>query len=549
MDTKKLLGAWHAALFFVVALVAIVPLCLASSKGSASTELQSVGVSDGTPPACLVKADLDVVIIIDRTGSMITNTSGVPAQTRLYWAKQAALELVNGMARGETSHSLSPHHVEVMTFDGMEPINIVTPFSDDADAVRAAINGITNPSPATDTYIAPALIRAMYDLNSHVHDGSDGSYKAVVLLSDGRNYANGDPATGTTCMMTHQRRADTESAIAGLHAAADTVYTIGIGSPTCDGALQNPCKPMSCNPNELDTDLLSEIAKGPPGDSTIVQDASTLPDIYGEISQEIKNVCVNFEGHKYSDEDCDGEVESHPGLEGVSIKLLQLPSETVIGETTTDSNGVYSFENVLPGTYAICEDLSSQPGRTQSLPVLSAGTGLHSSYGVCYEQTLTAGGNVPDLDFYNCPPGPAATPTPIGGPGPTDTPTPTATPTPTDTATATPTNTATPTPTDTATATPTDTATPTPTPTNTATATPTNTATPTPTDTATVTPTNTATPTPTNTATATPTNTATPTPTDTATATPTPTPMRCLAAMLSAETRRWFTSSGLAAAA
>ncbi len=431
---------------------------LATRQGGGDSSVRAVGAATTLdPPAtCMVPADLDVVIVIDRTGSMITNTSGIPAETRLYWAKLAALRLVNGMAGGETEPSLSPHHVEVITFDGGPTADLVIGFSGDAVALRAAINGISNPSEQTDTYIAPALTRATTDLNAHVHGGPNGSYKAVVLLSDGRNYADGDPTTGTTCGPTHQRRLDTENAIPGLDAAADTVYTIGIGSPTC-GAYHLPCDPMSCDPNELDTSLLTDIAKGPPGDSTIAQDAYTLPDIYGEISQEMVNICVNFTGHKYDDLACDGTAGSNPPLGGVNMVLLQ--GGSIVGQKTTDQGGAYIFVDEAPGTYTICEDLSSD--RVETVPLSGSGTVSQPPYGVCYERTLlTAGGIESGLDFYNCvPPTPTPTPTPTS----TFTPTPTSTFTSTPTATSTSTPTRTPTQTSTATRTPTSTWTSTPT--------------------------------------------------------------------------------------
>jgi len=378
------------------------------------------------PPECLVPADLDVVIIIDRSGSMLLETGG---KTRMQWAQEASVALVDGMAGGPTSHSLFPHHVEVLTFNGASPVTVVTPFSDDADAVRAAINGITNPASQTDTYIAPGMTRATSDLNSHVHVGSGhGSYKAVVLLSDGRNYANGDPVSGTDCPNTHARRANTVAAIPGLQAAADTIYTIGLGDETtCGSAHDELCDPLSCDPNDLDHYLLVDIAEGPPGDYTNVEDAADLPDIYADISQEVVNICVSFSGHKYDDPDCDGPNGDSP-LAGIDIVLLQDSAE--IDRKTTDLTGAYVFVNELPGTYLICEDLTSTD-RVQTYPTSGSGTVSHPPYGVCYERTLTTpGGSENGLDFYNCiPPTPTPTPTPTF----TATPTKTSTPTPTKT--------------------------------------------------------------------------------------------------------------------
>jgi Mg-chelatase subunit ChlD len=455
------------------------------------------------PPECLKVKDLDVVIIIDRSGSMISNSSG--GHTRLYWAKQAALELVNGIAGGPSSHTLGGSHVEVITFGGNSASRVVA-FSSNADTVRGAITGISESySTSTDTYIALGMTMATNDLNAHVHSDS---YRVVVLLSDGRNYQTGDSTSGTTCDNTHQRRANTVAAIAGLHAAANTVYTVGLGDETtCGPAHDQLCAANSCNPQELDHDLLVDIAGPPPGDYTNVEDASDLPDIFSEISQEVTNICADIYGQKYDDLQCDGPepagVPGDPPLAGVDIVLKQGGVE--IDRTQSDAGGAYGFFSLLPGDYEVCEDLTvgAGVGRVQTYPVDD-----------CYDVTLAANTPQGGLDFYNCLPA-TATPTPTE----TATPTPTETPVPpTDTPTPTPTDTPvpptdTPTPTDTPVP-PTDTPVPptdTPVPPTDTPVPPTDTPVP-PTDTPTAT--NTPVP-PTDTPTATPTGTYTPPPTDT----------------------------------
>jgi len=217
----------------------------------------------------------DVVLVIDKTGSMgpASGCTGTPCRTRIEWAQQAATALVDRIAGGSGSSTLGDNHVEVITFaNGIA--SVVQSFSSSATAVRNAINGISNP--AGDTAIAPALTQATKDLNAHTHNDS---YRVVVLLSDGRNYVNGDPTSGTICNATHTRRAKTVNAIPGLHAAADTVYTVGVGDQT--GTWD------SCNPWELDTALLEDIAEGPPGDYTQVIDASTLPAVFQAIAWKI----------------------------------------------------------------------------------------------------------------------------------------------------------------------------------------------------------------------------------------------------------------------
>jgi len=226
----------------------------------------------------------DVVIIIDRSGSMTTNYAGVPPRTRLYWAKEAARELVDGIAGGPGHSTLGDSYVEVITFGGGTADRVIA-FSDDADDVRDAINGITNPLSQTDTYIAPGMTMATDDLHDHTHIGS---HRVVVLLSDGRNWATGDPTSGTHCDATHQRRANTVAAIDGLLDEADAVHTIGIGDDaTCGPAHDEYCPWNSCDPQELDRDLLVAIVGDSQGAYWNVKDASDLPGTFQIIAWEI----------------------------------------------------------------------------------------------------------------------------------------------------------------------------------------------------------------------------------------------------------------------
>jgi len=479
MNRKTLLRARGIIPLAIIAVGAVVCWLASSPLGSAAMSAPHtanfVSTATATPPAeCLEPAKLDVVVIIDRSGSMVMPSNNVGGKTRLQWAREATLALVNGIAGCDGSvpgdcddnHTLGDSHVEVITFDGSAPINLVSAFTSDADALRNAIGGFADPPLTTDTYIAPALTRAANDLNAHVLNVDSTSYRVVIVLSDGRNYASGDPTTGTSCTATHGRRTATINAIPALHAAADTVYTVSIGDETTCGSIHDElCAPLNCNPSELDRYLLEGgvdpvvgITKGPPGHYTNVENASDLPDIYFDLSQQLVDICVGFSGHKYNDLACDGPgAVPDPSLTGVTIRLLQLPGGALVDLTTSGADGAYSFANVLPGTYAICEDLASFPGRTQSYPTSGEGT-EHPPYGVCYERTLAAGGNESGLDFYNCA-SPTATPTPTR----TNTPTPTRTFTPSPTNTRTPTSTSTHTPTATSTATATPTNSPTPT--------------------------------------------------------------------------------------
>ena len=66
----------------------------------------------------------------------------------------------------------------------------------------------------------------------------------------------------------------------------------------------------------------------------------------------------SISGTKYNDVNGNGQRDdtagSEPGLSGWTINLLD-ESDNILGSTVTDSNGDYWFDQLLPGTYKVCE--------------------------------------------------------------------------------------------------------------------------------------------------------------------------------------------------
>lgn len=88
-----------------------------------------------------------------------------------------------------------------------------------------------------------------------------------------------------------------------------------------------------------------------------------------------------------------------PGVPGVTVKLVQ--NGVVVATTTTDGNGLYTFPNVLPGTYTVEFSLPEgfeftpplQGGdRTVDSNVINFGTGSTGSF------TIGAGEHITDID-------------------------------------------------------------------------------------------------------------------------------------------------------
>jgi len=100
----------------------------------------------------------------------------------------------------------------------------------------------------------------------------------------------------------------------------------------------------------------------------------------------------SISGHKWNDLDGDGYWDGgEPALDGWTIFLDENGNKALdAGEvsTTTSGGGVYSFSDLVPGDYDVCEVL--QPGWTRTLPGLG-----------CYYLTVLPGQNLTDYDFGN----------------------------------------------------------------------------------------------------------------------------------------------------
>lgn len=89
----------------------------------------------------------------------------------------------------------------------------------------------------------------------------------------------------------------------------------------------------------------------------------------------------DIEGSKYQDVDGDGAFDpNEPPVQGVSVALTTLDGGFVGTPTTTDSNGSYSFSNVVPGDYVVTETVTdgwaASAGTTRSVTVMGGITSV-----------------------------------------------------------------------------------------------------------------------------------------------------------------------------
>jgi uncharacterized repeat protein (TIGR01451 family) len=108
-------------------------------------------------------------------------------------------------------------------------------------------------------------------------------------------------------------------------------------------------------------------------------------------------------GLKFEDLDADGAAREagEPAVPGLTIHLLTADGSTLLASTTTAADGSYSFGGLAPGSYLVCEGVTT--GWTQSFP---SGTGCASATGTTVEDagyaiTLTSGENEIGNDFGN----------------------------------------------------------------------------------------------------------------------------------------------------
>jgi Mg-chelatase subunit ChlD len=200
---------------------------------------------------------LDVELIIDRSGSMQSEQSG--GHTRIYWARQAANQLIDDLNGNGGVGGSGIHHVGLTVFGGVTSSTLVALGGSDAAALHSAVNGI---SASGNTPLKLGLATGAADMSGHMRVLADGLpvIHVMVMLSDGR--PNPDPA---------QRPNAGE--IASYLGSADVAYSIAIG----DGG---------SGATQIDLGLMMALAS-PASAYHHVVEASDLPGLFADIFSEL----------------------------------------------------------------------------------------------------------------------------------------------------------------------------------------------------------------------------------------------------------------------
>ncbi len=210
---------------------------------------------------------LDVELILDNSGSMGSNESA--GHTRMYWAQQAADQLVDSLDCTGGVGGSGIHHVGVTRFSGTTSTVPVSLGGSDAATVKAAIDGLVANG---NTPLKLGMSTGAADMNANARNAVGGEVmRVVILLTDGRPNPDG-PTDGSYAVNNGSQRPTAANA-ADFLASADRVYSIAIGTG-------------GSGSSHVDTGLMQLLDK-PDGHYFNVVDASNLGDLFADIFTEI----------------------------------------------------------------------------------------------------------------------------------------------------------------------------------------------------------------------------------------------------------------------
>jgi hypothetical protein len=221
-------------------------------------------------PQATCQRPLDIVLIIDRSGSMDQVTDG---KTRLGWANDAANNLVDALdANGGVGGASGLHHVGLTTYGG----NITTGVTRDlqlgasnAAAVHTAIDVWDGTDGSGNTPLQQGIADGADNMADGDRDFVDGVavLQVLILLSDGKANPNNTSATGA--------RPDAGE-IAAYGAAADQTIGVAIGPEGQGDSVNSP-----------DLPLMHELSNPDPDNFFHVVNASDLPDLFDAIAEDL----------------------------------------------------------------------------------------------------------------------------------------------------------------------------------------------------------------------------------------------------------------------
>jgi hypothetical protein len=249
------------------------PRAIAAAGLAVSTALASLSpaASLAGQPATSYQRPLDVVFIIDRSGSMdeVTPNPDAPVvpgvnNTRLGWANDAANNLVSALEAAGGVGAGGVHQVGLVTYGAGGATTDLALGASPGASVHAAIDVWDGFDGNGNTPLKQAMAAAVATMTSGGRTEVEGVsvMRVFILLSDGR--PNPDPGA-------RPNAAD----IAAYLGAADQAFSIAIGAIGGDGPERAP-----------DLALMQSLAS-PPGNYSHLVDAASLPNLFAGMAEQL----------------------------------------------------------------------------------------------------------------------------------------------------------------------------------------------------------------------------------------------------------------------
>jgi Mg-chelatase subunit ChlD len=335
-------------LFLVIAVAATTSLVQRQQelRGRASTQT-------AIPAATCGSAPVDIMIVIDNSGSMNTVT-GAKGMTKLQSAIAAAKSFVDIISANTNNH------IGLVSFNTKATLE--SPLTTDYATVKTKIGQLKSNG---DTCTQCGATTADQEIHA---DGRANVQKVVILLTDGiANYVTGQnkQVSATTAEQAAITEIQNE-----FNTDNTTYFTIGLGSDVNTSFLQ-----------KIATNTNAKYFFSPSGDQ--------LTQIYQSISQIIGKGSIA--GVVFNDANNNGTPDTgESNLQNWTIDLkVGSPTSTSTLTTTTQSTNGYSISGLCDGTYYVNEE--PQSGWTQTTPT-------NPSY---YTVSIANGSMVADKNFGN----------------------------------------------------------------------------------------------------------------------------------------------------
>ncbi|MFA6410484.1 MAG: VWA domain-containing protein, partial [Candidatus Buchananbacteria bacterium] len=378
MKMKSLKISWKI-LNVLVAAFLILPTNLGSMLVAPS--------ANAVEPTALCQTNVDVVLIIDRSGSMADG--GSQSSCRYYtlvwgifhswrtthnvtqsWCDAKSLPGYPSTYTPATPNKIEAAKAAANTFLGLVGLadqsglvsfstaaTLDKGLSGDHAATQAAVNALVANGA---TNIGDAIDLANQELGSTRAQAQ--SAKVAILLTDGMaNKPNGNGSGENAADVAYAKTKASEAAGLGYK-----IFTIGLGS-------------------DINESMLQEIATATGASYFNAPNQSDLNSIYNTISQRICQF-GSISGCKFQDANHDGDISNDQKISGWPIILSGAKNETQL----TDQSGCYQFSGLLPGNYTVSEGSLENQSFFQTYP-------LDNSYVVA----LADGQNVTNQDFGN----------------------------------------------------------------------------------------------------------------------------------------------------